>query len=272
MDLQLLLHPDLVRIITAVGYLGVFAIVFAESGLFFGFFLPGDSLLFTAGLLASRNLVHPEAAPIFDLRVLAAGCFLAAVLGDQVGYTFGRRVGRPLFNREDSLFFHKKHLERAEAFYARHGGKAIVLARFMPVVRTFAPIVAGVGQMHYPRFLAYNVLGGALWGGGLTTAGYYLGSLIPPQDVDKYLLPIVALIIVASVMPPVLHVLRDPAQRANVLQALRRQPGAPAERPGPRPGQPASVVAPVVAGGEEHGSPPLAGPDSPLAGRPRDQR
>ncbi len=270
MDLQQLLHPDLVQIITAIGYVGVFAIVFAESGLFFGFFLPGDSLLFTAGLLASRNLVHPEADPIFDLRVLAIGCFIAAVLGDQVGYTFGRRVGRPLFNREDSLFFHKKHLERAEAFYAKHGGKAIVLARFMPVVRTFAPIVAGVGQMYYPRFLFFNILGGVLWGSGLTTAGYFLGNLIPPKDVDKYLLPIIALIILASVLPPTLHVLRDPEQRAGVLRAVRRSHRSSPTAGGS--GAPERRGVPVIAGGEVDGHLPIAETDRAGTSRPRDQR
>ena len=115
-------------------------------------------------------------------------CFLAAVIGDSVGYTFGKRVGRQLFQKEDSLLFHKKYLVQAEAFYEKHGGKTIVLARFIPFVRTFAPIVAGMGQMNYSRFLAYNALGGAIWAIGVTSAGYFLGNLIP--DVDKYLLPI----------------------------------------------------------------------------------
>src|SRR5579885_1649890 len=195
---------DLKEVIITIGYLGVFAIVFAESGLFFGFFLPGDSLLFTAGFLASQD--------VFNLLVLALGCFLAAVAGDSVGYAFGHRVGRPLFNREDSLFFHRKHLLRAQAFYEKHGGKAIVLARFMPVVRTFAPIVAGVGMMPYRRFVAFNVIGGALWALGLTTAGYFFGSLIP--DPDRYLLPVIGLIILISVAPTIVHVLRHPANRA----------------------------------------------------------
>jgi membrane-associated protein len=211
-QLSSLLHPDLAQIIRTIGYLGVFAIVFAESGLFFGFFLPGDSLLFTAGFLASQG--------VFDIGVLAVGCFIAAVAGDQVGYVFGRRVGRPLFHREDSIFFHRKHLDRAERFYEKHGGKAIILARFMPVVRTFAPIVAGVGEMNYRRFVTFNVVGGALWGVGLTFAGYFFGSMIP--DVDKYLLPIIFLIVVISVLPPALHVLRDPEQRQSLFDGLRR--------------------------------------------------
>src|SRR3954447_27073387 len=180
------MHFDLKDLIIAVGYLGVLAIVFAESGLLIGFFLPGDSLLFTAGFLASS-------LGIFNIWALAIGCFLAAVLGDSVGYAFGHRIGRPLFNKEDSLFFHRDHLLRAQAFYEKHGGKTIILARFLPVVRTFAPIVAGVGAMPYPRFLAFNVIGGALWALGLTTAGYFFGSLIP--DPDRYLLPIIVLII-----------------------------------------------------------------------------
>jgi membrane-associated protein len=210
------MHFDLREFIIAVGYLGVLAIVFAESGLLIGFFLPGDSLLFTAGFLASS-------LNIFDIRALAVGCFVAAVVGDSVGYAFGHRVGRPLFNREDSLWFHKKHLERAQAFYEQHGGKTIILARFLPVVRTFAPIVAGVGAMPYRRFLAFNVIGGALWAIGLTTAGYFFGSLIP--DPDRYLLPIIALIILVSIAPTLVHVLRDQEYRAAIALLVRRQLG-----------------------------------------------
>ncbi len=190
---------DLKEVIETVGYVGLFAIVFAESGLLIGFFLPGDSLLFTAGFLASRG--------IFDLPLLALVCTVAAITGDSFGYAFGRRVGRRLFQREDSRFFHKRNLARAEAFYEKHGGMALVLARFLPVVRTFVPIVAGVSAMEYRRFLFFNVFGGILWACGLTTAGYLLGNIIP--DVDRYLLPIIVLIIVASVVPTGLHLLRE---------------------------------------------------------------
>lgn len=184
-------------------YATVFGIVFAESGLLIGFFLPGDSLLFTAGFLASQ--------PRFGLNIalLAAGCFVAAVVGDSVGYSFGKNVGRRLFQREDSLFFHKKHLLKAEAFYERHGGKAIILARFMPIVRTFAPIVAGMGSMKYGRFLAYNVVGGFLWGVGMSLAGFFFGAALPAEQVDKYLLPVIFLIIVVSLLPSVIHVWRE---------------------------------------------------------------
>lgn len=197
--MESLLHGDLVSFLKAAGLVGIFLVVFAESGLLIGFFLPGDSLLFTAGFLASQGY--------FGITPLMIFCFVGAVLGDSIGYSFGRRVGRRIFRREDSWLFHKDHLQKAEAFYEQHGGKAIVLARFMPVVRTFAPIVAGVGKMHYRTFLFYNIAGGALWSLGLTGLGYFLGSTIP--NVDRYLLPIVGGIILLSITPPVLHMWRN---------------------------------------------------------------
>lgn len=189
---------DLVELIKTVGLLGVFGIVFAESGLLIGFFLPGDSLLFTAGFLASQGFLN--------IWVLAIGSFIAAVVGDSVGYSFGHKVGKRLFQRENSLIFHKDNLLKAKAFYEKHGGKTIILARFMPIIRTFAPIVAGMGDMHYQTFLSFNVVGGFVWAVGLSVMGYTLGHVIP--DVDKYLLPIVALIIVLSVLPGAIHVLK----------------------------------------------------------------
>jgi membrane-associated protein len=214
--------PNLEELIITFGYVFVFAVVFAESGLLIGFFLPGDSLLFTAGFLASQPHLFVERGQLPpDIAVLAIGCFIAAVLGDSVGYSFGYRVGRRLFQREDSIFFHKKHLLKAEAFYEKHGGKAIVLARFMPVVRTFAPIVAGVGRMRYPRFLFYNVLGGLLWGVGVTVAGFYFGRLLPPEQVDRYLLPVIGLIIVVSIAPSAIHIWRE--SREEIIAWLRRR-------------------------------------------------
>lgn len=188
---------DLSSLIQTVGYLGVFGIVFLESGMMIGFFFPGDSLLFTAGFLASQNLL--------DIKVLIIGSFLAAVAGDSVGYYIGKHLGPKIFNKEKSIFFHKKHLERAQRFYDKHGGKTIILARFIPVIRAFAPVVAGVGTMNYKKFVFFNFFGAVLWAIGVTLAGFYLGSLIP--DVDKYLLPIVGLIIIASVLPAVHHLL-----------------------------------------------------------------
>jgi len=189
---------DLVALIKAAGYLGLFGIVFAESGLFVGFFLPGDSLLFTAGFLASQGFLN--------IWILAPLAFIAAILGDNFGYAFGRRVGPAIFTRERSLFFHKEYLERARIFYEAHGGKAIVLARFLPVIRTFAPILAGVGRMRYSTFLFYNVIGAVLWAIGLTFLGFYLGNAIP--NIDRYLVPIVLVIVIISSLPTLLHLVR----------------------------------------------------------------
>ena len=205
------MHFDLKTILPAIGYIGIFAVVFAESGLLIGFFLPGDSLLFTAGFLASQG--------IFNLVILCLVCFVAAVGGDSAGYWFGHKVGRRLFHRKDSLFFHKENLQKAEMFYEKHGKKTIILARFVPFVRTFAPIVAGIGSMKYSTFLSYNIIGGFLWGIGITVAGYFLGKIIP--NVDKYLLPIILLIIVFSVLPNAVHILKDPKMRAGLIEKAK---------------------------------------------------
>lgn len=202
--------PELIK---AAGLIGLFGITFAESGLLIGFFLPGDSLLFTAGFLASQGF--------FNIFVLVAVCFAGAVLGDSFGYAFGKKIGPKIFNREESFFFHKEHLERARDFYEKHGGKTIVIARFMPVVRTFAPILAGVGQMRYRTFLFYNVLGGVIWAIGLTFLGYWLGSVIP--NVDRYIVPLVLLIIILSFLPPIIHILRDPEERRYILGLIKNK-------------------------------------------------
>lgn len=196
-----------------VGYIVLFAIIFAESGLLIGFFLPGDSLLFPAGFLASTGF--------FSLPELVIICSVAAILGDSVGYLFGKRVGRRLFLREDSTFFKKRHLEAAEAFYEKHGSKTIVLARFVPIVRTFAPIVAGISSMHYRRFVTYNIVGGILWACGVTTAGYLFGHLIPENEIDKYLLPIIALLVIIPGLPSLIHVIRDKEMREGILNIPR---------------------------------------------------
>ena len=182
---------DIVALVKTTGYVGIFCMVFAESGLFFGFFFPGESLLFTAGILASQG--------ILDFYILAPLVFAGAVLGDTVGYAFGKKVGPAIFTSENSLFFNKKNIERTRIFYEKYGTKTIILARFVPIVRTFAPIFAGVGQMRYRVFLTYNLIGGALWGLGVTGIAYYLGGLIP--DLERYLLPIVILIVVVSLIP-----------------------------------------------------------------------
>ena len=176
---------------------GAAAIVFAECGLLVGFFLPGDSLLFTAGLLASQGKLN--------LAVVLVGCFLAAVIGDQVGYAFGKKAGPSIFQRPNSRLFKQQHVERANEFFEEHGAKTIVMARFVPVVRTFAPILAGVGTMRYRTFLTYNLIGGFLWAVGVTLLGYFLGDAIGADNVDKYLLPIIGVIIIVSLIPPFLE-------------------------------------------------------------------
>ncbi len=178
--------------------LAIFLIVFAESGLFFGFFLPGDSLLFTAGLLSASGLI--------DFVTLLLVAFTAAVLGDNVGYWFGHKIGSKIFSREDSLLFKKHHLEEARMFYDKHGSKTIVLARFVPFVRTFAPIVAGAVQMPYKSFMIYNLVGGLLWGVGLTSLGFFLGNI--PFVKTHYEL-IIIFIVAASIIPVALHFIKD---------------------------------------------------------------
>lgn len=189
--MNLLQYLDPGFLVATFGLIGIFVIVFAESGLFFGFFLPGDSLLFTAGLLASQG--H------FSVVLLWIGCMVAAIMGDSVGYAFGKRVGPRIFFKEDSFFFHKKHIERTRVFFEKYGKKTIILARFVPIVRTFAPILAGVGQMEYRIFASYNVIGGILWSTLLIFLGFGLGSVIP--SIDRYLLPIVLCIILVSFLP-----------------------------------------------------------------------
>ncbi len=199
-------NPEkLIEAFGAFATIGIILIVFAESGLLFGFFLPGDSLLITAGVLAAKG-----GEPHLSLPVILVGIVLAAISGDQVGYAFGRRVGPALFRRPNSRFFKQEHVEKARLFFADHGPKAIVLARFVPFVRTFTPIVAGVGRMHYPTFMAYNVLGGLLWGVGLTMLGFLLGEAF---NVDKYLLPIIGGVILVSLIPVAREALR--ARRAQ---------------------------------------------------------
>jgi membrane-associated protein len=202
-DLLDLLHflRDPRALVQAAGYVGLTAIIFTETGLLIGFFLPGDSLLVTAGLLASQ--------PEFGLNVYVMGFILsiAAVAGDTVGYHIGRVSGPRIFSREDSLFFHKKHLIRAQEFYEKHGGKTIVLARFMPIIRTFAPVVAGVGNMKYRTFIAYNVFGGIFWVWSMLFTGYFLGSFIP--GIDKHIEKIIIVVIFLSILPGIIAWLRE---------------------------------------------------------------
>jgi membrane-associated protein len=205
-------------------YVGLFAVIFAETGLFVGFFLPGDSLLFVAGVLASLEQQG------LQLPVVVVVCVAAAILGNLAGFAFGRRVGRPLFDRPDSRLFRRKHLLATEAFYERHGGKTIVLARFLPFVRTFAPIVAGIGNMPYRRFVTYTIVGGVLWGTALPVAGYLFGRALG-DNIDRFLLPVILLIVGLSVLPA-------------AVQLVRSNRGRMAARLGPRPG--GTVQPPIV--------------------------
>jgi len=186
------------------GYLVLVGIVFAETGLLVGFFLPGDSLLITAGLVA--------AAGGLNVWWLNALLILAAVTGDSVGYAIGVRLGPRLFTRPKSLLFNPRHIERTRAFYARHGAKTIVIARFVPIIRTFAPVVAGVGQMEYRRFLFYNVAGGVGWVTSMTWAGYFLGRVIP--NIADYIHLVVVIVIVLSVIPIVVEIVRERRRRS----------------------------------------------------------
>ena len=218
------MHFDLAELIERAGYVGLFAIVFAESGLFFGFFLPGDSLLLTAGLLASRGAL--------DVRVLIPLLFVAAVAGDTVGYWFGAKTGPLIFKREESLFFKPQNLLKARAFYDRHGGKTITLARFMPFVRTFAPIVAGAARMHYGRFLFFNVLGGVVWAIGMTLLGYFLGQAFGSvEGIDRYFTLLVLAFFFIPGIPTVIHLWRENKDKILgwVRQRLGRQPSRRAE-------------------------------------------
>lgn len=181
----------LIELIKTVGYIGIVGIIFAESGLLIGFFLPGDSLLFTAGFLSSQGIFNPLALAVFT--------FIAAVIGDSVGYSFGKRVGKKIFDKENGFLFNKENLKKAQLFYEKHGSKTIVLARFTPIIRTFAPIVAGAADMKYKTFVSFNVIGGLLWTQLMVWGGYFLGNVIP--DVDKYMLPIIAVIIFLSLIP-----------------------------------------------------------------------
>jgi membrane-associated protein len=192
------------------GLIAIGATVFAESGLLIGFFLPGDTLLFGAGILAAQGTL-----PLGWLIVIV---IVAAIVGDNVGYSIGRRTGKRLFKKKDSILFKQEHLERAEKFYEVHGGKTIILARFVPVVRTFAPMVAGIGKMSRRRFMAFNVVGGTLWGGGVTLLGYFLGRRMP--WIEHYITPLILLVVILSISLAAFHILKEKDNRALLAKRL----------------------------------------------------
>lgn len=197
MDLSFL-QATLPELIQSVGYIGIFIIVFLESGVPLGIILPlpGDTLLFSAGLLAASS--------VFDLVPLLLTVVVAAILGDSVGYWFGAKYGRKIFSKETGFFLHKSHITRAEMFFEKYGRSAIILARFIPMLRTIIPITAGIGHMRYEVFIRYNIIGAVIWAVTVTLLGYYLGSLIP--NIDHYLLPILGIIILISIITTVLQV------------------------------------------------------------------
>jgi membrane-associated protein len=182
---------DPITIIKTIGLLGVFLAICVESGVFFGFFLPGDTLLFASGIFASQGL--------FPLAVVIAGCAVAAIIGDNIGYWTGKKMGRKLFEKSETLFFNKKRITDAEHFYERYGSITIIMARFVPIMRTFAPIIAGIGLMKYKTFFTYNIIGGVLWATIVPMLGYFLGSLIP--NPDHYILPVVLFVLFISFAP-----------------------------------------------------------------------
>jgi membrane-associated protein len=188
----------LTEIIIAAGYIGVFATIFAESGILLGFFLPGDSLLFTVGIFAAQG--H------FNIYLMIFLAITAAILGDSFGYYVGHKIGPRLFQRKESRLFKQEYVEKTENFYKKYGKRTIILARFVPIVRTFAPVMAGVGKMEYKTFLSYNIVGGIIWAGGLLTLSYILGRVIP--GIEDYLHYIILGILVLSVIPIALDFLK----------------------------------------------------------------
>ncbi len=201
------------RTIAAAGYLVLIAVVFAETGLAMGFFLPGDSLLVVAGLFAAKG----------DLNVfiLLSTLFVAAVVGDAVGYLSGAKLGPRLFTRQKSILFRPSHLEKAQAFYDKYGGKTIIIARFVPIVRTFAPIVAGAAQMPYRQFVVFNIVGGFLWVFSMILSGYFLGSIVESAfgiKLDEHIEKVVIVVVALSLMPPLYEFLKARREKARARQ------------------------------------------------------
>ncbi len=215
---------DLPKLVESIGYVGIFAIIFAESGLFFGFFFPGDSLLLTSGLLAATVGNIP---PLFNIWILIPGVFICAALGDNVGYWFGNKVGPPIFNRPKSRLFNRKNLLAAKEFYDRHGAIAVTAARFVPFIRTFAPIVAGAVSMNYRTFIIFNLLGAVLWGIGMTTLGFVLGSLFGSvEGIDKWFTLLVLAFFIIPGLPTAWHLWKENKTEilGRIKSILTRQP------------------------------------------------
>lgn len=203
---------DPVSIIETAGYIGLSLVIFSETGILLGFFLPGDSLLFTAGFLASTGII--------DLTTVIVLSFVMAVSGDALGYYIGKKYGAKVFHKTDSFFLDKKYIEKTGQYFDKYGGETIIIARFIPIIRTVAPVMAGVGKLGYNRFLAYNIIGAGLWTILLPIMGYYFGKIIP--DADKIILPVVFAIIFISFLPPIISILKDKERRDKILDVIRK--------------------------------------------------
>lgn len=212
----MLFGANLTDVIHTIGVLGIAAIIFAESGMMIGFFLPGDTLLFTAGFLAQQGTLG------INVNILILILFVAAVLGDNIGYFLGHKFGRQLFRKPDSLLFHKENLLKAEKFYEKYGAPTVIIARFVPVVRTFAPVVAGIGNMRYRTFLAFDLVGGLLWTASVTYLGYFGGAFLQTHgiNVEVLILPIIAAVVIISASSPFYHILKEPKRRKMLLRRL----------------------------------------------------
>lgn len=208
---------EITELIRAVGVLGVMSIIFAESGLLLGFFLPGDTLLFSAGFLATKDVFG------ISIHVMVLLLIIAAILGEAVGYGFGHKVGHRIFRRKDSVLFNPDNLVRAEKFYDKYGPITIMLARFVPVVRTFVPVVAGAAKMNIRIFTLYNILGAVLWIALVTYIGYFAGGFLESRgiNIDNLILPVIALVTLATVASPLYHVLREPESRKQFIQNFK---------------------------------------------------
>jgi len=203
---------DPVSIIEGAGYIGLALVIFAETGILLGFFLPGDSLLFTAGFLASTGII--------DLTTLIIICLVAAILGDSFGYHIGKKYGPKVFKKTDSFFLDRKYIEKTESYYKKYGGETIIIARFIPIIRTIAPVMAGVGKVPYNKFIVYNVAGAIIWTVSLPIIGYYFGKIIP--NADKYVLPVVACIIAVSLIPPFYSLLKEKERRDKIIKRIKK--------------------------------------------------
>jgi membrane-associated protein len=205
---------NVTHLIEAGGLLALFAIIFAESGMMVGFFFPGDTLLFTAGILAASGRL-----PIVAVVIVVA---LAAILGDNTGYHIGRSFGRKLFSKPDGFIFRRAYIEKAERFYEKYGSKTMLLAHFVPIVRTFAPVTAGAGNMPLQKFMLYDAIGDTAWAAGVTLAGYFIGSQIP--GIENLLEPILLLVVAVSLGPTLYHLARDTKIQASLRKLFRRTP------------------------------------------------